>query len=98
MGRYDGVDVATHFLPDGAGGTREVRYLRRRALPDPRAVRPMAFHPVVAGDRLDLLAARYLADPTAGWRLADANVVVDPEELTAPEAEGDVLVIPVPEV
>jgi hypothetical protein len=98
MGRYDGVDVATLTLPDGAGGTREVRYLRRRTLPDPRAVRPMSFHPVVAGDRLDLLAARYLADPTAGWRLADANVVVDPEELTAPEAEGDVLVIPLPGV
>ena len=37
---------------------------------------------VVEGDRRDLLAARHLGDPELWWRLADANGVVDPRELT----------------
>jgi hypothetical protein len=35
---------------------------------------PLAgYHTRVAGDRLDLLAARYLQDPTLFWKLCDAN-------------------------
>lgn len=43
----------------------------------------MAARHVVAGhDRPDLLAARHLSDALAYWRIADANAVVDPHELT----------------
>ena len=97
MGRYDGVEKAEVEGPDGAGGRRTVRYLRRRRLPDPRDVRPLALHRVDAADRLDLVAARYLGDPLAAWQVADANVALDPDELTAPGTEGDVLVIPFPQ-
>lgn len=97
MGRYDGVEKAEVEVPDGAGGRRTVRYLRRRRLPDPRDVRPLALHRVDAADRLDLVAARYLGDPLAAWQVADANVALDPDELTAPGTEGDVLVIPFPQ-
>jgi len=31
------------------------------------------YHTRVNGDRLDLLAARYLQDPTLFWKLCDAN-------------------------
>ena len=35
---------------------------------------PLAgYHTKVQGDRLDLLAARYLRDPTLFWKLCDAN-------------------------
>src|SRR5918999_1283475 len=74
--RYDGVEVATATVPDGARGVREVRYLRRRALPDPRALTTLAVHRVAAGDRLDLVAARYLGEPTAAWQVADANAAL----------------------
>jgi len=37
---------------------------------------------VTSGERPDSLAARYLADPLLYWRIADANAVVDPNELT----------------
>jgi hypothetical protein len=93
-GRYEGLEVATTVVDDGAGGTREVRYLRRR--PPPRAATPLARHRVGSDDRLDLITARYLGDPTAWWRVADANPCLDPDELVA--AEGDVLIVPVPEV
>jgi hypothetical protein len=90
-GRYDGVEVATIRV-----GERDVRYLRRRELPDLRDVRPLAFHAVAQGDRLDLLAARYLGDALAAWQIADANAALDPDELTAPGREGDRLTVPFP--
>lgn len=96
MGRYDDVPIAETGVADGSGGTRQVRYLLRRPLVDPRDVRAMTYHPVRSGDRLDLLAARYLSDPLAWWQVADANVALDPDELTADRAEGDLLVIPMP--
>jgi hypothetical protein len=39
-------------------------------------------HAVVAADRLDNLAARYLGDPEQFWRLCDANRALQPAELT----------------
>ena len=95
-GRYDGVEVATTTAPDGAQGVREVRYLRRRELPDPRALTTLALHRVTAGDRLDLIAARYLGEPTATWQIADANAALDPDQLTAADGEGDLLIVPFP--
>ena len=74
--RYAGLDIATVSL-DG----RDVRYLRRRFLPDPDGLFSLARHVVVDGDRLDNLAARYFADPEQFWQIADANAAVRPEEL-----------------
>lgn len=52
---------------------------------------PALQHRVVAGDRLDLLAARYFGDPLQYWRIADANPAPTPDELLEP---GRVLIIP----
>jgi hypothetical protein len=94
-GRYEHVPEATTVV-EGADGQREVRYLRRRPLPDPRDLRPLAVHVVALADRLDLVASRYLGDPLASWRVADANAALDPLDLTAREAEGDRLIVPFP--
>ena len=48
----------------------------------------LATHRVGADDRLDVIAGRYLGDPTAFWRIGDANDALDPDELVAPDAEG----------
>lgn len=96
-GRYAAVDTAVTEVPAADGGTREVRYLRRRLPADPATATPLARHRVRAGDRLDLIAARYYGDPTASWRIAEANTALDPDELTGPAAEATVLLIPVPE-
>jgi hypothetical protein len=96
LGRYDGLAIATTTIPGGNGSSRGVRYWRRRLLPPADGMEPLALHVVTANDRLDLVTARYLGDPTAFWWVADANPGLDPDALVAPDAEGTVLVIPVP--
>lgn len=95
--RYAGTEVATATVPDGAGGAREVRYLRRRFLPAPSDLHTLAEHTVTRGDRPDLVAATYLGDPTQFWRVCDANLVVHPDELTADERIGSRIRIAVPQ-
>ncbi|GLZ48204.1 hypothetical protein Acsp06_43890 [Actinomycetospora sp. NBRC 106375] len=95
-GRYAGLDTGVASVPLASGGSREVRYVRRRPLPPPDSLVVLARHRVLDGDRLDLIAARYYGDPTASWRIAEANTAFDPDALTGPDAVGSVLVIPVP--
>jgi hypothetical protein len=49
----------------------------------PAALALAGFHVRAAGDRLDLLAARYLQDPTLFWKLCDANGTPVPASLEA---------------
>ena len=72
------------MVSDGGAGVREVRYLRRRRLPDPRDTRPLAVHRVTLADRLDLVAAAHLGDPLAAWQIADANIALDPSSSPRP--------------
>ena len=64
-----------------ADGT-EVAYLRRRFIPPPEHFAQVGEHVVAEGDRPDLIAHQYLGDPELFWRVADANVVLRPDELT----------------
>jgi hypothetical protein len=50
-------------------------------LPAPRFPAPVGYHPRAVGDRLDLIAVRYLNDATGFWRLCDANDSVVPGAL-----------------
>jgi len=74
--RYATMSTYTVTLPDGSTVTA-VR------LPLPNPAPPFGFHPSMTGDRLDLLAARYLKDPTAFWRLCDTNNALSADALTA---------------
>ena len=76
--RYHGVPAAEKETPDG----RKVVYLRRRRPPQPDRFDILRRHAVEQGDRLDNLAAEYLGDPEAFWRIADANGADRPDELT----------------
>jgi nucleoid-associated protein YgaU len=77
--RYFGVETAIYPTPDGRG----LAYLRRRLLPSPDSFTTVTRHVVAAGERPDLLAFRFLGDAEQWWRIADANPVLDPRELTA---------------
>ncbi|MGW1177591.1 hypothetical protein ACWD4P_28210 [Kitasatospora sp. NPDC002543] len=88
--RYHGVPVALHTEADG----RQVPYLRRRLLPSADGLTPLAEHTVGAGDRPDLLAYRYLGSADQWWRIADANPVLDPRELTATPGRRLVVALP----
>jgi hypothetical protein len=76
--RYYGVETAEAEGPDG----RKIVYLRRRFLPAPERFATIFEHTVAEGERLDQLAAAYFDDPELFWRICDANVAVDPDELT----------------
>ncbi|MCC5031709.1 LysM peptidoglycan-binding domain-containing protein [Streptomyces sp. WAC 00631] len=98
--RYHDAGIGTYCFPDGT----EVRYAKRRLLPplpeDDRSGTgapgdgDTATHTVSAGERPDQLAQRYFGDPGQWWRIADANPVLDPRELTA--EPGQEIAIPLP--
>lgn len=74
--RYAKQPIYRTHTPDG----REVAAI---SIPLPRTEAPAGLHRKVDGDRLDLLAARYLNDPTAFWRLCDLNGSEIPAALEA---------------
>jgi hypothetical protein len=94
--RYAAVPVAVFAAVDSSGVEREVRYLRRRFLPPPASGVPQAVHAVVQGDRIDLIAARYLGDATQFWRVCDATRVIHPDDLTGEDRIGTAVQIPFP--
>jgi len=77
--RYYGLEVAV--LTDADGEQRP--YLRRRFVPPSGRFAQLVEHVVIAGERLDLIAARELGDSELFWRLCDANDALHPSELTA---------------
>lgn len=79
--RYAPIDEATIVLPQPDGSMRTTRFKRRRLVPQPATMTHLAEHTVTGGERLDVIAARYMGDPTAFWRLCDANEVLRPEDL-----------------
>lgn len=89
--RYYNLETVKLTLPDG----REAVYKRRRFLPRGSAMPLLAEVSVTEGDRLDLITARTLGDPEHFWRVADANVAMNPFDLTAEIAR--VLRVPVPQ-
>jgi nucleoid-associated protein YgaU len=80
--RYYGAGTLTYTAPDGS----QITYLTRRIVPQPGAPNfaTIAQHTVKQGDRLDLIAAKYLGDPLIFWLLCDANGAVDPNSLVDP--------------
>lgn len=84
--RYYGSDQLVH---DG------VPYLRPRLLPSPDNFVTVATYEVRVGDRVDVLAFRQFGDAGQWWRIADANPVTDPRELT--DTPGRRLRITLPE-
>lgn len=49
-------------------------------------------HTVSAGERPDHVAFHHFRDPEVSWRIADANTVLDPNDLVEPP--GEQLTIP----
>jgi len=75
--RYVAIPTAEYVAPDG----RRIVHLTRRFLPDRKKFVLLERAQVTAGDRLDLLADRYLGDPLQFWRVADCNAALNPLDL-----------------
>jgi hypothetical protein len=83
--RYEQVAQDIHTDPSG----RQIVYVLLRLIPD---VPVQQVHTVAMGERLDLIANHYFADPEQFWRICDANQVLRPADLT--ELPGQRLLIP----
>jgi hypothetical protein len=93
VSRYANVPI-TQLTETGADGQeRKIAYVQRRFIPDVTGT-TLVQHTVIQGDRLDNVTARYLGDPLQFWRVADANGVLRPEDLT--EQPGKVIRIVLP--
>lgn len=75
-------------------GDPGVAYVLRRFVPQRRDITIAAEHIVTSGERPELLAAQALGDAELYWRVADANAVTDPFELT--DELGRRVAIPLP--
>jgi hypothetical protein len=90
--RYAGFGTLTYAAPNG----QNITYLQRRFVPQQGAANfaTVAQHTVVQGDRLDLIAAKYLGDPLLFWLICDANGAIQPSQL---EVQGTILSITLPQ-
>ena len=79
--RYAKTGTFTVTLPDG-------RTVTATRLPVPSRPQILGYHRRLDGQRLDLIAARYLSDATAFWRLCDANNSMSPDALASEEKVG----------
>lgn len=90
--RYHGLGTRTLERPSatrggnasGTEGADPVVYLERRFVPAPERFSDLGVHRIEEGDRLDLLAHRYLGEAEQFWRIADAHRELQPEELEQP--------------
>ena len=89
--RYFGVAFGLYQTNPGDPG---IAYLLRRFVPQQRDIAIALEHIVQSGERPDLLAAQAFGDAELYWRIADANVVADPVELT--DTLGARVAIPAP--
>jgi hypothetical protein len=89
--RYYGLATKQWTRADGV----EISYVQRRLVPPPENFATLQEHRIEVGDRVDNLAAKYLADPLQYWRLCDGNGAVRPNELT--EVIGTTIRITLPE-
>jgi nucleoid-associated protein YgaU len=89
--RYYRLPVIDFEAPDGS----VIRYVARRFIPRAELFPSLTTHQVQQGDRIDVLAARYLGDPLLYWRIADANLAVQPDD---PVVLGASLIIPLPPI
>ncbi len=74
--------MALRALSDAARAIRGIAYVLRRFIPQQRDIAVLLEHIVQSGERPDLLAAGHFGDAELYWRIADANAVIDPFELT----------------
>ena len=77
--RYFNFTTQTYTGSDG----RTVSYLTRRFVPQPASFTVLTQIQVKQGDRLDMIASNYMADPLMYWQICDANGAVDPDDLVA---------------
>ena len=91
--RYYNLETAQLTAADADGNTLMIAYKRRRFIPLTGNQVTVVEHSFAQGERLDLITAAYLDDPTQFWHICDANTILHPAEL---EQVGRTIIIAVP--
>lgn len=81
--RYIHEETYTVRLPDG-------KEVRATTLPLARSRALIGYHSRLEGQRLDHIANRFLAGPTASWQICEANRAIAPDAL----AVRDLIAVP----
>lgn len=92
--RYFKLPVNSLLTLESDGTPREIRYVQRRFIPSTAGLTTLVEHQVAQGERLDTITAKYVSDPTQFWRIADANTVLDPNDLTATVGQTITIALP----
>lgn len=79
--RYSAMTTYTVTRPDGST-------VQATRLPAPGMRAVLGYYRRSSGDRLDQIAARFLADATQFWRVCDANGAMVPDALAARDLIG----------
>ena len=79
--RYETTGTYSITLPNG-------KTVRVTKLPLPKSRSILGYHRRLEGQRLNLIANRYLKDSTAFWQLCDANNALIPDALAARDLIG----------
>lgn len=79
--RYYSLPTYTVTLSDGTQVVAVTSHM-------PNPLKLAGYHRRVVGDRLDLLAARFLKDPTLFWQICDSNNAPAPDALAAADLVG----------
>lgn len=77
--RYYGLPVLT--TTDARG--EPVQYVSRRFIADPKLLAVIQRYRAGQGDRIDVVAASLIGNPLSYWQICDANLAVDPDDVTA---------------
>ncbi|HEX6288344.1 MAG TPA: hypothetical protein VFZ66_04095 [Herpetosiphonaceae bacterium] len=80
--RYYNLETVKQEVTGADGKPRVIAYKRRRFIPPADGQTTLVEHTVTQGERLDNITARFLGDPLQFWRVCDANITLDPDELT----------------
>jgi hypothetical protein len=88
--RYYGLPLLS--LPTAGGGS--ISYVSRRFIPPPETYALLQRYRVAEGDRIDVIAGSLLGNPLSYWQICDANLAIDPKDVTA--VPGDLIDITMP--
>lgn len=88
--RYHSVEISSIENQNG----EPVAYVKRRLIPAQENYFVLQKYICSEGDRPDLLAQKFYNDPERFWQILDANVILDPDELT--NTPGKIIKISLP--
>jgi hypothetical protein len=88
--RYYGLALLATTGTDGV----ERSYVSRRFIAPPGAYGVLRRYRVQQGDRVDAVAATLIGNPLSYWQICDANLAVDPNDVTAVPGAFVVITLP----